>query len=216
MVVRAIGIAKFLLDTVSQAPVIVQVPQTAPEPWWKWLLQTVGPVAGGVWIAWLGSTWNKKRQHEEWIRDRKKEEWRELLKAAAEMLRTVSLGLDNSELRAQRVREGLKSATQELDISAASCVFLSDLWADEAKKRRFHDFLRKAYLFAERIDWSLTQSQYLMHPDPDLLDQERARGRLMNVQERSAEMDAFFNELTEFNDWLRKEAAVSLGAGSYV
>jgi len=64
---------------------------------------------------------------------------------------------------------------------------------------------------AEKMDASFRNSEFLQHPNPDLTDQKREIGRLENIQERGDLTDAIAREVIDFNDWLRKEAAVSLG-----
>lgn len=67
------------------------VPTLSDSPW-KWIIQSVIPVAGGTLIAVLSFVQNRKSEQkqwdrnqragrEQWIRDQKKAEWRELLNA---------------------------------------------------------------------------------------------------------------------------------------
>ena len=130
------------------------------------------------------------------------------------MRRVVSLGLENSETRTQQIRDGLKPAVRELEVSAANCVFLSDFFGEEVKSKRFYSFLRDADLNAERIDASFIQTQHLQYPSPDLTDQQRERGIATNILERSQLVDTIVKEFIVFNDWLCREAAMSLGAAS--
>jgi threonine/homoserine/homoserine lactone efflux protein len=60
--------------------------------------QTVIPVAGGVLIAWMAFRWNSKKEHQQWIRDQKKVEWKELLvkvSAIEEIIPGITSGLPN-------------------------------------------------------------------------------------------------------------------------
>jgi hypothetical protein len=181
----------------------------------------------GVWIADRSIRKNREltlwsfratseRDHERWILDQKKAEWQELLRAAAHMRRVVSLGTENCQTRAQLIREGLKPAVQELEVTAANCVFLSAFWGDEVKSKRFYSFLRDADLNAEKIDASFIQTQHLQFPNPDLTDQQRERGIAMNILERGDLADTIIREFIVFNDWLRREAAISLGTANVV
>jgi hypothetical protein len=76
----------FLADQATQAPVVVQCSQAAPESWVKWLLPTIVQtvvsllsIAAGVWIAVSSFRRNRQTEHEQWVRDQKLGEWRELI-----------------------------------------------------------------------------------------------------------------------------------------
>ena len=42
--------------------------------------QIVIPVAGGVWIAWMAFRWNRRKEHQQWVRDQSRAEWKELIR----------------------------------------------------------------------------------------------------------------------------------------
>ena len=91
--------AVVFMDQMAQLPVVVQCAPTAPEPWWRWLAQTliqlllsVIPVAGGVWIALWSFRAADKKDHEHWARDQKMAEWKDLIQAAAEFERIMPPG----------------------------------------------------------------------------------------------------------------------------
>ncbi len=88
MIFHSASIIAVLVGASSRTPTqILCVLQTPPDPWWEWLLQfclSAVPVAGGVWVAWMAFRWTKKKEHEQWIRDHKRAEWRELLDAAGD------------------------------------------------------------------------------------------------------------------------------------
>jgi len=88
MILHAASIAAIFVDQAQQPQCVFQCAQSASESWVKWLLptgQTIFPVAGGVLIAWIAFRWNKNKEHEQWVRDQKKAEWRELLCSIASM-----------------------------------------------------------------------------------------------------------------------------------
>jgi hypothetical protein len=89
MILHAASMAALFVDQLAQAPVQIQcVQQPTPESWLKWLLQfalSIVPVAGGVWIALWSFHATSKRDHERWILDQKKAEWKELLVKIAEI-----------------------------------------------------------------------------------------------------------------------------------
>jgi hypothetical protein len=154
--------------------------------------------------------WQGEKDRKQWILDKKMAEWQELLKAAVHIRRIVSFGSENSEIRAQRIREGLKLAIQELEVSAEKCVFLSDFLGDEVKSERFYSFLRDVDLDAEKIDASFERSQRLQSPNPYLTDKDRDRAIEAYLLERGELAVKIGREFIGFNDWLHKEAAISL------
>jgi hypothetical protein len=84
MMLHIAAMAAFFVDQVQQAPVMVQCAQAAPEKWWRPLsqfAQTIIPVFGGVWIAWMAFRWNSEKERARWVLDQKKAEWREILEA---------------------------------------------------------------------------------------------------------------------------------------
>lgn len=77
----------------AQTPVQVEIVQRAlPESWVKWLLPTIvqttmslASITAGVWIALWSFGATSKRDHRQWLRDQRKEEWKELLINIAEI-----------------------------------------------------------------------------------------------------------------------------------
>jgi hypothetical protein len=87
--IHAAALLAPFLDTVSQAPIIVQCSQPVPEPLLKWLLPTLVQtivslvsIGSGVGIAVWSFRKNRQSDSEQWVRDQKKAEWRELIEAA--------------------------------------------------------------------------------------------------------------------------------------
>ncbi|MGB7984846.1 MAG: hypothetical protein WCF54_06770 [Terracidiphilus sp.] len=104
MILHAASIAAFFVDQLTQTPVQIQcVQQSMPESWLKSLLPTIvqtvislTSIAAGVCIAVASFRANKKTEHEKWIRDQKKAEWKELLIKVAgieEIIPIISTGL---------------------------------------------------------------------------------------------------------------------------
>jgi hypothetical protein len=91
----------FFADQATQAPVVVQCPQAALESWVKWLLPTnvqtvvsLLSIAVGVGIA-VWSFWrNRRAEHEQWVRDQKLEEWRELISEVASVEDQIPILID--------------------------------------------------------------------------------------------------------------------------
>jgi hypothetical protein len=91
----------FFADQATQAPVVAQCPQAAPESWVKWLLpaivQTVVSlisIAAGVGIAVWSFRRNRQTEHEQWVRDQKLGEWRELISAVASVEDLIPILID--------------------------------------------------------------------------------------------------------------------------
>ena len=82
-------IAALFVDQLAPAPVQIQcVQQSMPESWLKWLLPTIVQtvvsllsIFAGVAIAVRSFQANRKTEHEQWVRDQKKAEWKEIVEA---------------------------------------------------------------------------------------------------------------------------------------
>jgi hypothetical protein len=79
-----------IVQQVKQTPITVQL-TPPPDPWWRWLLPTIvqtvislASISAGVLIAIWSFRANRKTEHEQWVRDEKKAEWRELLDVLSE------------------------------------------------------------------------------------------------------------------------------------
>ena len=80
------SIVAVFVDTVAQAPVVVKVLQSAPEPEWKWWLGAlapwVGPLLSGavsIYVAWKVFRWQGEKDRYQWVLEQMRAEWRELL-----------------------------------------------------------------------------------------------------------------------------------------
>lgn len=232
MILHSVSIAAIFAEQAQQAQCVVKCAPASAEPWWKWWVQSVIPVAGGTLIAvwsfvqnrnseqkqWVrnqraaNAEWerNQDAAHEQWVRDHKKAEWQELLKAATLMRKVVSIGSESPLTRAQLIREGLKSSVQELEAIAASCVFLNDFFGDSAKGEQFYSYLREADLDIEGINSLFDRIQFLQVPSPDLTDQERQNVLVLSKLEAGNLAGKITNDIIVLNSWLRREAAISL------
>ncbi len=109
------------------------VEQAAAVPWWKSLLATVVQtvvsllsIAAGVGIAAWSFRKNRETEHEQWERDQKKAEWRELLEA-------VKAAQDSLPIVA-RMTEESSPATKEMieKVRHAQQVFFNRLFIDRS------------------------------------------------------------------------------------
>ncbi|HTW80863.1 MAG TPA: hypothetical protein VME23_15055 [Terracidiphilus sp.] len=219
MIFHTVSITAFLASQVNQAPIVVQCAPPAPGPWWKWLLPTIvqtvvslASITAGVWIAVASFRANKRKEHEQWVRDQKKTEWSGLLRAAAQIRKIMPPGLMNSLERATLIREGLKLPLQEFESIAAGCIFLSDFFSDRDKREKFYNFIHDADTTIEGISVCSDQIRYLKSPDPDLTDQQRENA----IGKATLRLGQLADEITErslnFHNWLRFEAAESIEA----
>jgi hypothetical protein len=149
----------FFVDQVGQAPVVVQCPQSAPEPWWKWWAQSVIPVAGGTLIAVWSFVQNRKSEqrqwernqeagHEVWIRDQKRVEWKDILRAAADMEIAIP-AVAKIQDRYDLVSKNLPGMIAQLLGARGACIFISDVLAREESIEVFMEFARVAASGAE-------------------------------------------------------------------
>jgi hypothetical protein len=104
MIFHAVSLIAALVGELVQAPIHVQcVLEQAHDPWWRWLLPTIvqtvvslASITAGVLIAVWSFRKNRQSEHERWIRDRKIEEWKDLLSAAAEYEQLMPAGQPGS------------------------------------------------------------------------------------------------------------------------
>lgn len=86
MIPHAAPMVAFFVDQMVPAPVLVNCAQAAPGPDWKWwvsaLAPWIGPLLSGVvsiYVAWRVFRWQGEKEHNSWVRDQKKAEYRELV-----------------------------------------------------------------------------------------------------------------------------------------
>lgn len=94
----------FFAGQATQALVVVQRPQAAPESWVKWLSPPIVgllsiivgllSIGAGVWIADRSFRRNRQTEHEQWVRDQKLGEWRELISAVASVEDLIPIKID--------------------------------------------------------------------------------------------------------------------------
>jgi hypothetical protein len=104
MIFHAASMAAFFVDQLAQAPVVVQCTQPATESWLKWLLPTITQtiisltsISAGVLIALWSFRSTSEKDHEQWLLDQKKAEWKELLARIAEIERELPIVVDSQE-----------------------------------------------------------------------------------------------------------------------
>jgi hypothetical protein len=218
MALHAAVMLAFFVDQIAQAPSVVQCTEAAPEPWWKWWVQSVIPVAGGTLIAvWSfvqnrkseQQNWerNQKAAHRRWVLDQKRADWSGLLRTTAEVQRVLRIENTPNKERIGRIVEELKPALHELLVASATCLFLQDFFGDQVKREKFYSFIRDADDTSERIGGLRS-----VHRNPDFEPTEQERSdlivRILNETERIT------SKYLEFNEWLRNEAAEDLRIGS--
>jgi hypothetical protein len=136
MILHAASIAVFFVDQLAQAPVQVQcVQQSMPESWLKSLLPTIiqtvislTSIIAAVCIAVASFRANKKTEHEQWIRDQKKAEWKELFGKAAEVHGVFLRAESPNPIHSMKtLMEELPSARLGLKECWFRCLFVADV-----------------------------------------------------------------------------------------
>lgn len=114
---HALSLATILVDPVAQARVVVQCARTGSEPEWRFwvtaLAPWIGPLMSGVvsiYVAWKVFRWQGKKEHEQWIRDQKKAEWRELLDVvSSSQTDLVRAGIPLEQIQENAMEESLRA-----------------------------------------------------------------------------------------------------------
>jgi len=217
MILHAASMAAFLVDQLAQAPVVVQCASAAPESPWKWIIQSVIPVAGGTLIAvWSfvqnrsseQTQWvrNQKAALEQWKREQRKSEWSQLLRSIAEVERVLRMGATMYKDRIQSIIDDLKPAIHEVVQAQANCLFLIDFFADRENHKKFFSFLEKAEQVSEEVDGWRDVVRDPLPGTKEQMEQEKSKN-LMRIFELC---DEITSEYFDFQQWLRQEAAQDL------
>jgi hypothetical protein len=211
MILHAASFVAFFVTQAQQAQCVVQCIPSVPGAWWDRLLQflpqlivSVIPVAGGVWIAIWSLRAMSKRDHERWILDQKKAEWKELLKKAAEIERTLPVVSMTRKDRALNIANRLKKTVSELSETRASCVFLLDFFREPDNLVKFLRFIKDSDDADSYI--SAYREQIISDLD-DLTQKERSREIISKITNKTEEIS---NKYFDFIEWLRREAANDL------
>jgi hypothetical protein len=217
MILHSASMTAIFVDQLAQVPVVVQCASAAPESPWKWIIQSVIPVAGGTLIAvWSfvqnrhseQKQWerNQKAALEQWNREQRKSEWSQLLRSIAEVERVLRMGSTVNRERIQLIIEDLKPAIHEVVQAQVNCIFLLDFFTDRENYKKFFSFLEKAEKVSEEVDgWQ----HVVRDPLPgtkEQMEQEKSRN-LMRVLELCHEITS---EYFDFQRWLRQQAAQDL------
>jgi len=214
MILHTALFAAFIVDQAQPA----QCVYASTDSPWKWIIQSVIPVAGGTLIAvWSfvqnrtleQKQWdrNQKAAHKQWILDQKKAEWSGLLRATAEVQRVLRIVNTPNKERIERIVDELKPAVHDLSVASANCFFLQSFFAEPAKREKFYSFIKDADDTSEIIGGLRTVYRY---PDFTPTQQESSDliARILN------ETGRITVKYLEFNEWLRKEASEDLGVDS--
>jgi hypothetical protein len=217
MILHAASIAAFFLDQAKQAQCVVQGASAAPESPWKWIIQSMIPVAGGTLIAvWSfvqnrsseQKQWerNQKAALEQWKREQRKSEWSQLLRSIAEVERVLHMGSTVYKDRIQPIIEDLKPAIHEVVQAQANCLFLIDFFADRENHKKFFSFLEKADKVSNEVDAWRNLVRDPLPGTKDQTEQEKSK----NLERIFLLCDDITSEYFDFQQWLRQEAAQDL------
>lgn len=142
MILHSIPMLAIFMSQSTQTPQQIQyVLQTSPEPWEKWLLPTIiqtvislASIVAGVGIAFWSfrknreneeKQWerNQRAAREQWIRDKKKEEWQKLIIQAARIEQHMpSVAIGGDLIRAVKGGE-LEDHLRHFTQATLECVF---------------------------------------------------------------------------------------------
>ncbi len=208
MVFHTVTMIATLADGAAQATIQVQCAlQQATDPWWRWLLPTVVQTAvsllsvvAGVAIAVWSFRRNRKTEHEQWIRDQKRSDWKQLLKAVAEFGMIVP-AVSKIEVDYIQVAEGLISAIQRVEEAYANCLFLEDFLKNERNRDLILAFLQHSTDVASKI----------LSPDHRIRLSRTDQDKLDVSNERSDLSLALRNDYVNFMQTLRSEAHRDIG-----
>jgi len=86
MILHVVSISAFFVDQLGPAPVVANCAQATSGTDWKWwvsaLAPWIGPLLAGVvslFVAWKLFRWQGEKEHNSWVREQKKAEYRELV-----------------------------------------------------------------------------------------------------------------------------------------
>jgi hypothetical protein len=157
MITHAVSMATLFVDQVSQAPVVVRCTQAPPELWWKWLAQSlfqvllsIIPVAGGVWIALWSfrrtrelTEWSfqatAEKEHERWVLDQRRAEWRELLFGLSETFREYMPPYMSDETAERFIRD-VGNIQRRTDRLTMPFIFINQCLEDQKFHSRIEEF----------------------------------------------------------------------------
>jgi hypothetical protein len=198
MALHSAGLMALMMDATQGAPAIVPCIPTVPDPLWKSLLQIaqiIIPVAGGVLIAWMAFRWNSSKEHERWILDQKKSEWKELLQSASS-IESVIPAISRIQERYDSVSRCLPQKIAQLLGVRAGCIFVGDVLRRQESVDAFAEFAEASAAAAECLQGFNAQTE----TDPAVRQlcgtkYEEIRGAYL-----------------KFCNWLRTEAGEDLDA----
>lgn len=157
MIVHVPSLIAFLVNAAPQAPIQVQcMQQSSSDPWWKSLLPTIVQTAlsllsigGGVGIAVWSFRRNRQTEHEQWIRDQRRAEWREILTVCDEIIRDC-LPLWKQGDTIDSLIERVRMAQSRLYGLPTKFVFISD--ALNRSSLQLYDYVRGLDDALERME----------------------------------------------------------------
>jgi hypothetical protein len=147
-VVTAIAV---LADQAKSTQCLVQCVQAAQEPGWKWWLSSlapwVGPLLSGIvsiYVAWRVFHWQGEKDRQQWIRDQKKAEWKDLLEKTAQVDGVFQRAESPNKCKSMKIiMEELPTARLELRKCWSRCLFIADIIKTGENKETYLAFDQK-------------------------------------------------------------------------
>ena len=135
MVLQTADLFAFWIQAAQQNPVVVNCPASAPEPWVKWLLQSVVPVAGGVSIAIWSFVANRKTEQKQWDRNQNVFHITNFNTLNGWDVSTVNI-----------ISTALGKALEEVSVASANCIFLDNFRKDYEGNKKIEEFIKSTKL----------------------------------------------------------------------
>jgi hypothetical protein len=143
MIHPIVSIAAFFVDQLAQAPVQIQcvLPPNADPGWKQWIPTAVSllSIGIGVWIAQWSFHASSRRDHERWVLDQKKAEWRELLVGLSETFREYMPPYMSDET-AQRFIQDVGNIQRRTDGITMPFIFIAQYLEDQKFYSRIEEF----------------------------------------------------------------------------
>lgn len=175
MIDHTAPMAAFLVVQATPPQCIVQCIQAAPGSWWNVLLQflpqlivSVIPVAGGVGIALWSFRATSKKEHERWILENIKTEWKELLTLTSAIELFLPTVATRDELISAVLDPSFTQHLRNMTQAALHCVFISEAKAKKIyrvmDKIQMNNEKAKKYIEAHRSNVSLAHQHGILEP----------------------------------------------------
>jgi hypothetical protein len=154
VILHIASIAAVFVDRLVQGPIVVQCAQSAcPDPPLARLLLAAIPSIFALGIAWMAFHWNRQKERDQWVRDQRRMEWRNLLDSLTSIQEAIPLTFSEQFLALLR-KNSTAVDKHLLDVTTFKRQMNTLLFAADAVKviklaERFDDLIA----FAKSMDF---------------------------------------------------------------